>query len=467
VIQGVKPVQPLHAIRALCSSALGKRLITTAFWSAVGEALSRGLLLVSLVIVARILGSEGYGQFGLLRTTISMFAMVGGLGLGFTANRFVARFRDTDKEYSGQIIGSSYVVAAGFGSLVALAVFLGAETLAREALGAPELQTGLQIAAALLLLNSIAGAQSGILQGLENYRLLALGGLAQGIVGIVAFSAGAHYFGIEGALYAFLVYTAVGVATYDALIRHEVRRQGIVISYFEFARFRPLFWAFSVPAALMGVAVAPFKWLSETLLAKGSGFEQLGVFHASMTIANVFLALVSTLNSPLISVTSNLQATSGGSRMQYLNLYGSWFVFLVLATPIVLMPWLPSLVFGADFATREFHDVSLLLVLYCGLLVYYQGIMRMVALHGSLWFGLITNLCEGAALLLSFYLMRDQGVLGLAFAYICSYVVRIIVSTPFLLGRGIIMPRLLFDRYFLFSLAALCALVAWQVTAES
>jgi O-antigen/teichoic acid export membrane protein len=455
--------QPAHAIRALYASPLGRRLLATTFWSAVGESLSKGLLLVSMVMVARILGREGYGEFGIIRTTINMFAMVGGMGLGFTANRYVARFRDTDKAYSGQIIGSSYLVAAGFGLLVALGVFAAADVLAREALGAPQLKTGLQIAAALLFLSSVSGAQAGILQGLEAYRRLAIGGLVQGTLGVGLFAAGAWYFGLNGALLAFLIYTASGVLIYHVLIRAEMRRQGIVASYRDMEKIRPIFWAFSVPAALMGVAVAPFKWLCETMLARSSGFQHLGVFHASMTIASIFLALVSTLNSPLISLTSNLQASGTGERMQYVNLYGSWYVFLVLAAPVVLFPQLPSLVFGPGFAAHDFHAVSLLLILYCGLLVYYQGVMRMVALHGSLWFGLITNLCEGAALLITFYFLRDRGVLGLGIAYICSYAVRIAVSTPFLLRREIIAPRLLFDRYFAATLIALFGLAALQV----
>jgi hypothetical protein len=217
----------------------------------------------------------------------------------------------------------------------------------------------------------------------------------------------------------------------------------------------------------MGIAVAPFKWLAETELARSADFRELGVFYAAMTVASIFLALVSTLNAPLISLTANLQGSRASPRIDYLNLYGSWYLFLLLAIPCVLFPRLPALIFGEGFGGPTFSEVNLLLIVYCGLLVYYQGIMRFVALHGSLWFGFFTNLCEGVTLIAVFHYFAGHGVLGLGYAYIGSYLVRIVVSTPFLIKRGIVPTALLFDKYFIMTLAVLFGVVALQLSRTS
>lgn len=465
-----KPIQiprrmQLHAaITRLDASPFARRLLATTFWSAMGESLSKGLMLLSMVIVARILGKEGYGEFGMVRTTINMFATLGGVGLGFTANRYVARFRDTDKRYSGQIVGSSYVLAAGFGACVGLCVFAGARFLSIGVLAAPQLEGGLKVAGFLLFLGAINGAQLGILQGLEAYRRLAVGAFAQGALGLLSFSVGSYYAGLNGALAGFLLYTLGGVLLFHGLIRRELRQQQIEPSYRQLKRVLPIFWSFSVPAALMGIAVAPFKWFAETELARSSNFKELGVFYAAMTVASMFLALVGTLNSPLISLTANLQDSKPSARIQYLNLYGSWYLFLVLAIPCLLFPHLPALIFGEGYGGPEFRAVNLLLFVYCGLLVYYQGIMRFVALHGSLWFGLFTNLCEGIALIVVFYYFAGSGVVGLGYAYIASYLVRILVTTPFLIDKKIVPTALLFDKYFVLTLTVLLAVVAFQLS---
>jgi O-antigen/teichoic acid export membrane protein len=450
-------------IHELGLSATARRLLGTTFWSAVGESLSRGLMLLALVLVARILGQTGYGELGIVRTTINVFAVLGGVGLGLTANRYVASYRDSDKTYSGQIIGSSFVLAIGFGAIVGACLAVTSGYLARSFLGAPQLATPLKIAGLLVFLGAINGAQVGVLQGLEAYRRLALGGFLQGSLALCFFVAGSYYYGLNGALGAFVIHAGGGALIFQALIRRELRRQQISVAYRPVDKTLPILWRFSVPAALMGVAVAPFKWLVEAMLAKGSGFQQLGLFHAGMIIASIYIVLVSTVNSPLISLNANLPDSKARPRIQYVTLYGSWYLFLVLAAPCVLFPQLPSTLFGEGFDTPDFHEVTLLLLVYCGLLMYSQGIMRLLAQHGSLWFGLLTNLCEGVALLVGFYSWSYRGVVGLGLAYVCSYLVRVGASIPFVVKKQIASTALLLDKFFAITIIALFAIVALQL----
>jgi O-antigen/teichoic acid export membrane protein len=452
-----------RAIRKWTSSDVARQLLTTVAWSAIGDAISKGLMLVSMVVVARILGKHGYGEFGLIRTTINLFATVGGAGLGFTANRYVARFRTSDRHFGGQIIGTTFLIGAVVGALVAVGVFASADYISSNLMNAPGLAGSLRLAAFVLFFSAITGAQAGILQGLAAYRSLALASFIQGVTGLIAFVAGAILHGVQGVLVGFLVSALAGVVAFQAAIWIELKAAGISPSYRSLSSVLPVFWSFSVPAALMGIAVAPFKWIAETMLARTAGFQSLGIFSASMTAAMLLFAVVSTLNAPLISATANASAGARGGRLEYLNLYGSWFLFLFLAAPLVLFPDLPSLLFGSDFSGNGLRTATLLLTFYCGLMTYYQGIMRLVALNGSMWFGLVTNLCEGLALLAAFFALRGNGLIGLALAYVISYAVRIAVTSPILLRKGIVSPALMFDRAFLVSMLALASLISFQI----
>ena len=64
-----------------------------AFWSLLGTVVSRGLSLASSVFVARWLGKESFGEFGVLQTTVGMFAVFAGFGMGLTATKHVAELR--------------------------------------------------------------------------------------------------------------------------------------------------------------------------------------------------------------------------------------------------------------------------------------------------------------------------------------------------------------------------------------
>jgi O-antigen/teichoic acid export membrane protein len=446
-------------------SRLAGGLLASAFWSVLGDAAAKGLMLLSMILVARILGREEYGQFGMVRSTVNLFAIFGGMGLGLTANRYVAQFRETAKSDGGEIIGSSYTLAAACGAVAGAAVFASSGAIATRFLGAPQLEGPLSVSALLLLLSAVNGAQLGILQGLGAYRALAAGSLLQGVAALGCFTAGASWFGLNGAIAALLVYTAAGVAVLHALIARETAAQGIPVAYFSIRKVAPVFWRFSIPAALTGIAVAPFKWLAEGLLARRLGFEDLGVFNAALTVATVIVAGVSTLNAPLITAAANAGRPEGGGKLQYWNLYASWYVFLLVALPLLAAPGMAAALFGAGYDTPELRGAILLMIPYCGLLLYYQGIVRMLVQRGSLWLALQTNLCEGVSLLLGYLALARFGARGLAGAYVCSYLVRVAVTLPVLARSGAIERALLFDRRFALSAAVFAAAVLARLAA--
>ena len=94
-----------RAIHACCPTALrpglarieaseiGYRLARGTFWSLAGAVVSRLLGLASFVIVARILGKSGYGHFGIIQSTVGMFGVFAGFGLGQTSTKYVAELR--------------------------------------------------------------------------------------------------------------------------------------------------------------------------------------------------------------------------------------------------------------------------------------------------------------------------------------------------------------------------------------
>jgi O-antigen/teichoic acid export membrane protein len=59
------------------------------------------------------LGKTGYGELGMIQTTVGMFGVFAGFGLGVTATKHVAEFRRSDPARAGRIIGLSSVFAVG------------------------------------------------------------------------------------------------------------------------------------------------------------------------------------------------------------------------------------------------------------------------------------------------------------------------------------------------------------------
>ena len=48
------------------------------FWTFAGTVISRGLMFVATVAVARILGKTAYGELGMIQSTVGMFSVFAG-----------------------------------------------------------------------------------------------------------------------------------------------------------------------------------------------------------------------------------------------------------------------------------------------------------------------------------------------------------------------------------------------------
>ncbi len=142
--------------------SLRQRITRGALWSLTGAVISQALALAASVITARYLGKEGFGEFGIIQSTIGMLGTLAGLGLSTTATKYVAQLRTTDPDRAGRIIALGSAIALSSGSLLSAASFLFAPLLAARTLNAPQLTMELRIASGLLVLNALNGTQTGI-----------------------------------------------------------------------------------------------------------------------------------------------------------------------------------------------------------------------------------------------------------------------------------------------------------------
>src|SRR5438270_13461840 len=91
------------------SSPLAYRLAHGVFWSFAGTALARTLALAASVVTARLLGKQGYGEFGVVNSTLLTLQTFASVGLGATATRYVAELRAKDPERAARILALSAI----------------------------------------------------------------------------------------------------------------------------------------------------------------------------------------------------------------------------------------------------------------------------------------------------------------------------------------------------------------------
>ena len=405
--------------------SLRGRFARGAVWSLIGALVSQGSTLAASVITARLIGREEFGEFGMIQSTVGMFGILAGMGLGLTATKYIAELRVKDPVRAGRIMALAIAVATITATVAVTALSVAAPWLAASTLNAAHLSTELRIAAGLLFVNALSGTQTGILAGFEAFRAIARVSLARGILTVPLTVPCVLLWHLRGAVLSLVAVAVVGLVLNHIAIRAECRNSGVPVRWKGFSTERFILWKFSLPAFLCGAMVSPAMWAANSILVnQRHGYSEMGVFSAANQWRMAIVFLPSLLSQPLLSMLSNLAATDVRSfrRLLRANLYLNVGLSVSIAAPVVFFSSRIMKAYGSDFSSGA--PVLILLALATVISSVISVSAQAMASLDKLWWGFALNSAWALALLASTApLVPRYGALGSAAAYLVSYCV--------------------------------------------
>lgn len=423
-----KPLKPWAA--RFADSPTAQRLAGGTLWSTIGAVVSRLAALVAAFVVARMVGTEGFGEYGTVQGTIGMLGVFAGLGLGMTSTKYVAEFLPTDKQRVGRVIGLSSMLSWGCGSAGGLFLLGAAPLLAVRVLNAAGITVLLWVAVPYLICATVNGAQLGVLSGFQAFQTIAWVNIASGVCTLAGTVAGAKLYGTLGAVGGLSLSQILITVLYFFAVRREARLRSVPLGYQGCWAERHILWRFSAPALLSNIVVSPVLWLCNSIMVnQPGGYAEAGIYNAANQWRLAILFLPTTLNSVTLPMLAGLYGANdrrGYRRMLGVGLAISVAVALAISVPIVL--WAGPIMggYGAGFAsgTKVLYLLALASVLMAGLNVVGQAI----ACEGRMWNGALLNLLWGLALVGCYYPLRQYGAIGLGLANLVAYLFHLVLA---------------------------------------
>ncbi len=414
----------------LRTSQLAYRMMHGTFWSALGAGSTQFMTLLTSVLAARLLGRQQFGQYGVLMTTLGMFGVVAGFGVGATATRYIARFRSTNQARAGRIVALSRLVAVMAGGLATMALYGGAPLLATRMLAAPHLLPLLQIGSLQVLLSSLNSTQYGILAGFEAFQAVARLSLINAVLAFVLMVIGILWQGLYGAVLGQLLAIALGLLLGEWAVRAEMRRHGIFCRYSGCTAERRVLLDYSLPAVLSGIMVTPITWCAMALLVnQADGYAEMGLFNAANSWQKVILFVPGCLGSVALPLLTNLQASESYQSFRRALRYQIGVNALLAAIPAVLISlssWLILASYGPAFRTG--WPVLVVLAYAAVPNAVSAALGTVLASIGAMWWGVGLNAVWGGLLVCGTYLLSRGGALGLAGAYAGAYTLHLLFT---------------------------------------
>jgi len=370
-----------------------------------------------------VLGKQRFGEYGVLQSTVTMFAVVAVSGLGLTATRYLAALRSENRTRAGRVLGLTTVTGVIVGALLGGSVFVSGPWLATNTLAAPHLTGAMRICGVLVFLSALAGTQSGALGGLEAFRTLAR---VNAIASALAFPLpviGAVYGGVEGAVWGLAASSLLQAGLLCYSVQSECRVFGIVPTLRGSLTEARMLLRFSVPAALSSALVPPVLWACNAILVnEPAGYLEMGVFNAANQWRVAILFIPTAVGQTVLPLLAQLHGSGDEDRYRRLlkwSLLGALAVSLAVAIPIgVLSPWIIGS-YGRGFAGGV--RVMLILMVSAPLMAVSNVIGQALASEGAMWLGFLLNVLWGAALIALSWTLREHGAVGLAVSSLAAY----------------------------------------------
>lgn len=422
----------------LIASPTRRRLASGAFWGGVAGVATRAFTVVASFLLARILGQEGFGEYGVINSTTAMIGGMAGLGIGTTVVKYVAELRDKDPARAGRILALSTGVTVLSATLYGSVFIIFAPWLATRTLAAPHLAPMLQISAVTVALGVVNSVQSCSLAGCEAFRVSSAVNVVCTFTQTVLVLIGAWFWKVFGTVVALALSMMVTVVVTRWVVTREWKRFNITLNWREATSEWRILIRYSLPTFLSGVSAGPVVWGCNALLAnQPAGYAQLGVYNAAnqwQSVVQFLPALIGTAVLPVMSERHGDGDVRGGLRV----MKGMMGVTALIVIPVALLvcvcgPWIMG-AYGASFVSG--YRVLYLSVITAALCAVMTPVGQYLAACGRMWTAFAMNTGWGACMLVSAWLMVRWGAEGLAGARLIAYLVHSVWVLLFVAYQG-------------------------------
>lgn len=409
----------------ICASDAGSRLVKGMFWSLAGAILSRGLTLCSMIIIARLLGRDVFGELGMIQSTVGMFGVFAGFGLGLTATKHVAEYRQSQPVRAARIIGLSSLFATVTGGLMAIGMYVAAPWLAEYTINAPHLTGVLRIGAVMLFFSAINGSQTGALSGFEAFKTIAVVNFWVGMLSFPVLVGGVYFGGIHGAVWALSINLCIGWLLNHFALRSVAKNHNVPLIFKGCFQERSVLWRFSLPAAMSGFLVGPVNWACGALLVNQvGGYGEMGLYSVGNQWRVAILFVPTMLSKVVLPLLSNLDAEKSSEKFRKVLLLNISINLLISVCAVIPFWFGTSLildVYGAGFE-KGVWPFRFLLVSSVFIAVN-EVIGQAISSKGKMWVGFTFNALWAFSFLAvaAFLILKGYGALGLAGAALIAY----------------------------------------------
>ncbi|MER8639783.1 hypothetical protein [Mesorhizobium sp. M1365] len=333
-----------------------------------------------------------------------------------------------DKRHAEAILGEGLTIFVLIVIVVPLVMILGADWIAQNIFGAPELADFLIAGAAFFVGQTLSQYCYTVYAGLGAFRTYSKITGVTSVIAVFSVTIGGFVFGASGAAWGLVGAQILGTINLAIGLKRLFTHLGLKVTARRPARETIAIFSIGMPFYAAGLLLIPAEFISNGILTQVIGVKGLGDLRVIQTLMSIATVVPISLSGPMISFFADRHGFAEGPGAVLLQLKAIWIGALAMAVCLAgLWPFLVHLLFGNGFGTAQSFGMLALAA--------FIPTMILTVLTGAL-FGLrksaylfVIGACQASTLGIGAWLLvSEYGLSGLLIAQTVSVSVAALLS---------------------------------------
>lgn len=405
------------------------RVIKAIGFGAGGAIISKGLLMLFNIIVARILSEQEYGAYSLINNTVQTFIVFAGAGIGVTLTRYAALYRRKNKKIAGTIIGTLLLTNTIISFIISIIVFIFSDKIAVLLNSDINITNLLRITSATIFFTSVVSILQGLLQGFEEYKRNAIIQIASNVFNLLIGTIVAKLFGIIGAVTALLILQIIMFVIMQFNLHIILKNNKIKLKYKIIEEVKEAIIKITIPSFLASIFVIPLMWFTNFFFSSKIGLEEFAAFSVCVQWFNIINYIPQQFGQLKPIYTQLYDDNNFKELKKYLNKIIILTVsFSVLCTLLFILARTVILSSYGEFYTnfRLPFSIMMFTTILFAIQSQYGSVFQAI---GKSWICFALNCIWAISYIILFFTLYNKGIIGYAYTYFVSYAIYAIISS--------------------------------------
>lgn len=319
--------------------SLTKKIINHSFWLLVGNSIGRLGMFLTNIVAARILSQEVFGQFMMIRSTVSMIEGIISGSLSSLIIKRIAEISHQDNESLKKVISALFVVNISIASLLSFILFFITPFIVNYFFIAEStLIKGFYIGCILIIFTTLASLTQSLLIGFEEYKKIAFSGIISSTVSFPIVVVLIYTLGLFGAITGVTIYFMIDFLVKYIQLRRIYTKNLIILDFKNIWDEGKNILTLSSPLFLATLITSFAFWYARVLTINDTkSFESIAIFDAAFQWLSIIMIITGATTSVALPMMSKrMNSSNDMKKVFHVNLLVNFLISILITTGFIL-----------------------------------------------------------------------------------------------------------------------------------